>query len=70
MTTYTITRAGFFLGRYHPAGATIDLTDRQARLYLLEGRIRRPAQPKRRGAAKKADASTATADSGDGAADS
>jgi len=73
MTTYTITRAGFIMGRYHAEGATIELTDRQARLYLLEGRIKRPAraaQPRRGGGdPKKADAPKAAADSGDGPAD-
>lgn len=72
MTTYTIKRAGFILGRYQLEGAEIDLNDRQARLYLLEGRIERPTrapQIKRGGGGAKK-ASKDAPDAGEEAADS
>lgn len=52
MQTYIIKRAGFLMGRYRSAGTEVEMPDRQARLYLLEGRVEvkrpdRPAQPKR-----------------------
>lgn len=39
MQTYTIQKPGFMFGKYMSSGATVDLTDRQARLYLREKRI-------------------------------
>ena len=65
MQTYINKRAGFIMGRYQPEGAEIEMTDVQARLYLLEGRIARKPVAKRTAPKKKAEAAT-DADSGAG----
>jgi hypothetical protein len=75
MQTYINKRAGFIMGRYRPEGAEIKMTDSQARLYLMEGRIERPtrAPQLKRSAPKKSAARKDTPeppDAGDGTTDS
>lgn len=51
MQTYTNNRAGFILGRYRAEGAQIEMTEAQARMYLLEKRI--SAKPRAKRATRK-----------------
>ncbi|WP_026756675.1 hypothetical protein [Sediminimonas qiaohouensis] len=64
MQTYINKRAGFILGRHRPEGAEVEMTDRQARLYLLEGRVALKQRSRRASAPKKASSSDAAASGG------
>lgn len=61
MQTYINNRAGFLLGRYRAKGAQLEMTDRQARLYLLEGRISSKLRTKRASTPRKSEPTKAEA---------
>lgn len=45
--SYAVLQGGFLFGDYYEQGATIRLNEKQARLFIREGRIGEPATPKK-----------------------
>lgn len=49
---YSILTSGFLFGDWHEAGGTIKLTEKQARLFVAEGRIAEPKPEVKRSTTK------------------
>ncbi|MGQ3671785.1 hypothetical protein ACT6QG_05250 [Xanthobacter sp. TB0136] len=49
---YTILTSGFLFGDWHEAGGTIKLTEKQARMFVNEGRLAEPKPEVKRAPSK------------------